>query len=79
MVSLYCTVKPPIKGHSERSPTKYKPKILLYTQSIENQPLKEDNLSTKDKTAGPKMTLRGSTVLNINCKTRFEDQIFQFS
>ena len=39
-------------------PTKDKPKVLVYTKS----PLKEDNLSTKDKMAGPE-GVRGSTII----------------
>ena len=50
------TVKPPIiKGHFDL-PTKNKPKVLVYTHYIKSA-LKEDNLSTKDKMAGPEGVL----------------------
>ena len=49
--------KPPNKGQAKSS--------LVYTL-YRKSPLKEDNLSTEDKTAGPEVSLlRGSTVLCI--------------
>ena len=61
------TVKPPIKDtpKEDKPPNKGQAKsTLLYTLHGKS-PLKEDNLSTKDKTAGrPKVSLlRGSTVV----------------
>ena len=41
--------KPPNKGQADNT--------LVYTYSIEKSPLKEDNLSTKDKAANPKSVL----------------------
>ena len=48
------TVKPLINDTLKRTnlPTKDKPKVLLYTL-YRKSPLKKDNLSTKDKMAGP--------------------------
>ena len=40
------------KGHSERGQTSQAESTLVYTL-YRTSPLKEDNLSTKDKTAGP--------------------------
>ena len=53
--------KPPIKDtpKEDRPPNKAKdnPKVLSYTQLYRKSPLKEDNLSTEDKTAGPEGVL----------------------
>ena len=48
-------MKPPIKDTLKRGQqrTIIKPKLLVYTHFIDKSPLKEDNLSTKDITAGP--------------------------
>ena len=48
-------MKPPIKDNPEE-PKKDKPKLLLCTHSRKS-PLKGNNLSTKDKTAGPESVL----------------------
>ena len=54
-VSSCHTVKPPIKDtpKEDKSPNKGQAESTLYRKS----PLKEDNLSTKDKTAGLKSVL----------------------
>ena len=48
---MYYTVKPPIKDtpKEDKPPTKGQAESIVYRKS----PLKEDNLSTKDKTSGP--------------------------
>ena len=59
-VKIY-TVKPLIKDtpKEDKLPNKEQVKVLLY-RLYRKSPLKEDNLSTKDKTDGPEK--RGSTV-----------------
>ena len=52
-------MKPLIKDtpKEDKPPVKDKPKVLSYTHSNRKSPLKEDNLSTKDKMAGPESVL----------------------
>ena len=61
------TVRPPIKDtlKEDKPPNKVQAESTQYVYTLyRKSPLKEDNLSTKDKTAGPKVSsLRGSTVL----------------
>ena len=51
----FTAVKPPIKLRGQTANKKTSRMYSMYTQST--APLKEDNLSTKDKTAGPKGVL----------------------
>ena len=53
------SVKPPIKDNlkEDKPPNKGQAESTLVYTLYRKSPLKEDNLSTKDKTAGPKGVL----------------------
>ena len=57
-------MKPPIKDtpKEDKPPNKGQAEYTLYRKS----PLEEDNLSTKDKTAGPE----GVLIRRFHCKTK---------
>ena len=59
----WLTVKPPDKGHPDKEQTSQQRTSRKYSCYIKS-PLKEDNLSTKDKTADPK----GVLIKRLHCR-----------
>ena len=67
------TVKPPIKDtpKEDKPPNKGQAKSTLVYTLYTKSPLKENNLSTKDKTAGPIVSLlRGSIVSSLSLEVK---------